>query len=293
MQIDCKTISEPGPQVESAEMVLATQGAQVAGVPSTVLPPIAPSQPQAEETGGYGVASIGDDGLPSTQKVLNFIALKLFQTIDPSKPEDFNGFLQYMEKVRKVLILDVQSGSLILTVECRSLETLEGLWEDYCNGLLNEMAEKYLVTEDVLTVFGLTGVKLTTTILEDDYRACREYIKQSQGKCDLFSISILFVDYTDLNLSGNNKTNLKSRHRENMETFFLFTPYTDSYFTLKLGPLYYNQWPQLVTVRGILYIYFTYVNVFFNNFNFKLSFGANVEILTYRTFALRRRRYDI
>ena len=259
MQIDCKTIPEPGPQVETTEMVLATQGAQVAGVPSTALPPIAPSQPQAEETGGCGVASIGDDGLPSTQKVLNFIALKLFQTVDPSKPEDFNGFLQYMEKVRKVLILDVQSGSLILTVECRSLDTLEGLWEDYCTGLLNEMAEKYLVTEDVLTVFGLTGVKLTTTILEDDYRACRKYITQSQGKCDLFSMSILFVDYTDFNLSGNNKTtnyaDLKPRHRENMETFFLFTPYTDSYFTLKLGPLYYNQRPQLVTVREAFYTF--------------------------------------
>lgn len=193
MQIDCKTIPEPGPQVGTTEMVLASQGAQVAGVQGTAVVPIASSQAQAKETGGCRVASIGDDGLPSAQKVLNFIALKSFQTVDPSNPEELNGFLQYMEKVRKVLILDVQSGSLILTVECRSLEILEGLWEDYCTGHLNEMAQKYLVTEEVLTEFGLTGVKLTTTILEDDYRACREYFTQSSGEYVIYFRALSFL----------------------------------------------------------------------------------------------------
>lgn len=193
MQIDCKTIPEPGPQVGTTEMVLASQGAQVAGVQGTAVMPIASSQAQAEETGGCRVGSIGDDGLPSAQKVLNFIALKSFQTVDPSNPEELNGFLQYMEKVRKVLILDVQSGTLILTVECRSLEILEGLWEDYCTGHLKEMAQKYLVTEEVLTEFGLTGVKISTTILEDDYRACREYFTKCSGEYVIYFQALSFL----------------------------------------------------------------------------------------------------
>jgi len=37
------------------------------------------------------------------------------------------------------------------------------------------MAQKCLVTEDILRECGLLEVKLTTTILEKDYRACREF----------------------------------------------------------------------------------------------------------------------
>ena len=81
-----------------------------------------------------------------------------------------------------MLFVDAQSGSLIVTVECSSLEILEGLWNDYCAGRLNEMAQKFLVTEDVLKKFGLTEVKLTTTILEKEYRACRGYFLQCSGK---------------------------------------------------------------------------------------------------------------
>jgi len=83
-----------------------------------------------------------------------------------------------LEKVRKTLIVDTQSGSLIITVECRSLEMLDELWSDYCTGFLNEMAQIFLVTEEILRELGLTEVKLTTTILEEEYRACQEYLLQ-------------------------------------------------------------------------------------------------------------------
>ena len=124
----------------------------------------------------------GNIGFPSLQEVLNFIGARTFQCVDPSKPEELNAFLEYMEKVRKVLIVDIQSGSLIITVECSSLEILDELWEDYCTGHLNEMAQKYLVTEEILKELGLTEVKLTTTILEDEYRACREHLLQYSGE---------------------------------------------------------------------------------------------------------------
>ena len=118
-----------------------------------------------------------------TQRVLKFIAYKYFQPVDPYKQWELNGFLQYLEVVRKVLFVDAQEGSLIITLECSSLEILEGLWEDYCSGHLNEMAQKYLVTEDVLKKFGLIEVKLRTKILEEDYTACRAYFLQSAGEC--------------------------------------------------------------------------------------------------------------
>ena len=181
VKIDCKTIPE---RVGASEMFLASQRPQ-AGAQKSALVPIASDQLQTEATGAFGVASSGNYGL-SPQEVLSFIAYKCFQPVDPSNPEQLNGFLQYMEKVRKVLIVGVQSGSLMLTVECGSLEILERLWKDYCTGYFNEMAQKYLVTEDILKEFGLAEVKLTTTILEEEYRACREYFLQHSGKFTSF-----------------------------------------------------------------------------------------------------------
>ncbi len=81
-----------------------------------------------------------------------------------------------------MLIVDTKSGSLIITVECGSLEILDELWEDYCTGYLNEMAQRFLVSEEILKELGLIEVKLTTTILEEEYRACREHFFQYLGE---------------------------------------------------------------------------------------------------------------
>jgi len=152
------------------------------GMPNTT------RQPRTEATEGFGPASasasarISNGGPPSTQDILNLVAFKYLQTVDPSKPEDFNGFVYYMEKIRNVLIVDAQPGSLILTVKCPSLGILEELWNDYCTGRLNEIAQKFLVTAEILMELGLIAVKLTTTILDEDYRACREYFVQRLGE---------------------------------------------------------------------------------------------------------------
>ena len=152
----------------------------VQGAP--LVDPVPSSQPQVTTTSQSREENFGDEALRSTQEVLDMIASKYFQKLDPSTPEDFSGFIEYMEKVRKVIIADVKTGSLIITVECSSLQILDELWIDYKTGHLNEMAQKYLVTEDVLKAFGLTELKLKTTIVEKEYRACREVFLTSLGK---------------------------------------------------------------------------------------------------------------
>ena len=137
---------------------------------------------QASIPASFGGEIVPSTNLPATQGVLNLIMVKYLQNVNPSTEEEFNGFLRYMRDVRQVAVVDTQQGSLIITVECSSLEILEGLWEDYRTGYLNGMAQKYLVTEDVLKEFGLVEVKLTTTILEDEYRDCREFLLQKPGE---------------------------------------------------------------------------------------------------------------
>ena len=155
----------------------------VTGVQCEAVEPVASAgQPLAGRTGSVEEAGVGNKALPATQEVLNFIALKYFKEIGPSKPEEFNGFLHYFKKVRKVLIVDVQPGSLILTALCSSLEILDSLWYDYCTGHLNDMAQKYLVTEDVLKEFDLTELKLTTTIQMEEYIAAQKFFLQDSGE---------------------------------------------------------------------------------------------------------------
>ena len=124
-----------------------------------------------------------DRRIPSAQEVLNLIATKYLETINPSNQEELNGFLQYMEKVRNVILLDVKTGSLIITVRCSSMRNLDELWEDYCTGHLNKVAQRYLVTEDVLKELGLDSVQLTLTISEEEYKACRKHLLRSKGGC--------------------------------------------------------------------------------------------------------------
>ena len=114
-----------------------------------------------------------------SQDILNSIAAKYFQELNPSKPEEFKEFIQYMKEVREVIIVGLRTGSLILILECSSLQILDELWEDYSTGHLCEMAQEYLVTEEILKEFGLAEVKLTITIKEEEYRACRELLSSN------------------------------------------------------------------------------------------------------------------
>ena len=117
----------------------------------------------------------------AVQDILLSIAKRYLQTVPPSNEKEFNGFLIYLQEVRKALLVGAQMGSLIITVECGSLQILDGLWEDYCTGHLNDMAQEFLVTDDILNEFGLLEVKLAISILEEEYKACRQYFLHLPG----------------------------------------------------------------------------------------------------------------
>ena len=191
MRIDCETIPDPQPRLETSEET--PEGKQdsqagshemvVTGVKRKAVEPAATTGlSQAGKLEAVEIANFGSDGLPSSQGVMNFIAHKCFQTVDTTKPEELNGFLRYLTDVRKVLVLDSHLGSLILTVLCSSLEILDALWYDYCTGHLNDMAQKYLVTKDVLKEFDLTDLRLTTTIQGEEYVAARTFFLQGSGE---------------------------------------------------------------------------------------------------------------
>ena len=178
---ECSPVIEPGPQKK--DTTVGHGDSENERISSAKLADLRIDCEVKETTSLSTSLPTGADTIrfSSTKEALDRIATKYFEKVDTSSPEQLNSFLQYLKKVREVLIVDVKTGSLIITAECSSLGILDELWKAHCTGTLNKMAQS-LVTEDVLKTFGLTEVKLITTIVEEEYEACREvFLKEGAG----------------------------------------------------------------------------------------------------------------
>ena len=69
---------------------------------------------------------------------------------------------------------DVCTGSIVVSLRCPSLESLEHLWSDYHSGDLDKLAERYLVTDDMKKKLKLETSYLKTTIHEENYLNCKK-----------------------------------------------------------------------------------------------------------------------
>ena len=102
-------------------------------------------------------------------------------TVILSFKKSFELFLQYLGYKLNVFVRNHDVGSLLITVECSSLQILEGLWEDYRSGHLNAIAQEILVTADVLEKLGLDDVRLKTYISEEEYECGKQIFMEISG----------------------------------------------------------------------------------------------------------------
>ena len=89
---------------------------------------------------------------------------------------------QYLANQLKVTVRHFDQGSLLITVECSSLQILEDLWDDYKSGHLGEVAQETLILAEVLEKLGITEVKLKTFISEKDYLEGKRILMANSGK---------------------------------------------------------------------------------------------------------------
>ena len=94
----------------------------------------------------------------------------------------FEVFLQYLTRKLNVRVRSHDRGSLIITVECSSLQILEGLWADYRSGLLNNVAQEMLVRSEVLVELDCAEIKLKTLISEKEYEEGKQIFKSNSSK---------------------------------------------------------------------------------------------------------------
>ena len=114
-----------------------------------------------------------------------------------SVAEAFPEYLQNIKVIHASKPADVSEDDsrMRIAVECSSVEILERLWNDYCSGYLNVVAEKCLVTDDIKERFQVERVNLQTTILEEDYLACKEFLLAKTRKLNcLEDGSFLFME---------------------------------------------------------------------------------------------------
>ena len=103
--------------------------------------------------------------------------------------KSFELFLQYLTCKLNVFVRSHDIGSLLITVECSSLQILEGLWQDYCNGHLTNVAQERLVTPQVLEKLGFTEIKLKTSISKEEYEKGKWIFKNSSGMSQTFHVT--------------------------------------------------------------------------------------------------------
>ena len=133
-----------------------------------------------------GLSGVQKDGTSLSSAEVGRIVKKFgedyIQKSNPLIQEELHAFLKYLEE-KRLAVEAMKVSSLHITVRCRSLEILEDLWRDYTSGALNEAVQRYLVTDEVLDLYNLRELKLSTKIDEEEYRRCKAQLTaEIEGK---------------------------------------------------------------------------------------------------------------
>ena len=114
------------------------------------------------------------------KRVLCLVAMNYLNTTPPQSRDEHNEFLEFLEKI-KACITGVFVGSLVITVKCDSLKSLEELWKEYSCGRLVKMVQDCFVTEKILKELNLAELKLKTTMDIEEYNAYKLYFLEKDA----------------------------------------------------------------------------------------------------------------
>ena len=93
------------------------------------------------------------------------------------------SFTSLLTKIYEVIVLDVCTGSIIVSLRCPTLESLEHLWSAYRSGDLDKLAERCLLTDEMKKQLNLETTYLTTNIDEENYLNCKKALMGLPDTC--------------------------------------------------------------------------------------------------------------
>ena len=112
-----------------------------------------------------GTPDLSDEKKESLKEILKPSVTAYMKYHRPSTLLDFDNFFGHMTKIYRTALVSVKISSLVISVKCPTLESLERLWKDYQSGCLNDIAERFLVTDELKRKLGVGQYQI-----EDNYR---------------------------------------------------------------------------------------------------------------------------
>ena len=106
--------------------------------------------------------------------------------------EALEAFIEYLISAYGVVLIAVGRGSVVIILECISLESLARVWNDYVSGRLDQVAEGYLVPDKMKKELNVETNCLRTTIRKENYLNCMKALMELP--------STYSVSYTHLTL---------------------------------------------------------------------------------------------
>ena len=110
------------------------------------------------------------------EKLLTEVVESYVKFNENSKVDSFEAlkaFTDHLVNVYHVVLVTVGKGSVIIILDCPSLESLELLWSDYRSGHLDKVAERYLLCDEIKKKLNLETVCLKSSIEKENYVDCR------------------------------------------------------------------------------------------------------------------------
>ena len=101
---------------------------------------------------------------------------------DLSTTEGVKSLIKFIIKSYNVSVESLGIGCLEMIVQCPNLKSLERLWRDCCSGVLDNIAEQYLVTSELKRKLDLQAVKMKTTITQENYLMCKRALVEIEGQ---------------------------------------------------------------------------------------------------------------
>ena len=98
------------------------------------------------------------------------------------KVKGLKALAEFTAKIYKAYVKHADVGSLIIILNCQTIESLEHLWSDYLSCHLDKVAERYLVTGEMKKRLNLETINLKTTIKEENYLNCRKILMDCPGQ---------------------------------------------------------------------------------------------------------------
>ena len=111
-----------------------------------------------------------------TQVVEKYVNCNEFSKDDLDN--DLKLFTDHIGKVFRVNLATIGKGSVVIILECPTLDSLEHLWSEYLAGHLDNVAERYLVTNELKKKLNLETIFFKSTIEEEDYLNCKEALME-------------------------------------------------------------------------------------------------------------------